>query len=1009
MQENSEDLMEVTNKILDKYELIQHQYLKDTGCDSLLLRHRKTGARVALLPSEDDNKVFYIGFRTPPEDSTGVAHILEHSVLCGSRDFPVKDPFIELAKGSLNTFLNAMTYPDKTVYPVASCNDTDFKNLMHVYLDAVFHPNIYSEQNIFRQEGWHYEAENEDSPITVNGVVYNEMKGALSSPDDVLARSIYEALYPHTPYAVESGGDPVNIPDLTYEAFLNFHSRYYHPSNSYIFLYGNMDMEERLAYLDEAYLSTFDKLAIDSEIPAEPAFDKPVEAEQHYSVLTEEEVPGRSFLSWNVSLAPDGQDTTICLAFRILDYMLCDAEGAPVKKALRDKGIGEDVFSMLELGVRQPTYSVVSKYTDPEKKEEFISTIEDTLREIAEKGLDQRALLAGINRFEFKYREANYGFYPKGLVYGINALDTWLYNEDAPFINLELGEAFAFLRKQMDQGYFEALLRKHFLENPHKAVVVMTPEPGLTEKMAEELRQKLGKFEQGLTAEERQKIFDDLAALRKWQETPSAKEDVEKIPMLRREDLSRETKPFVNRFMKAGSRVVSAQAPAAGSGNAVPETLIVAHPLNTSGIDYLTCMFDISRIPQRFFPYLGIFKTLLGVLDTERYGYAELDQEINIHTGGMGSAVSVYTQYNDTDKYRMMMEVNCKVLHENFAEAMRLVTEILTSTKWDSKDRILEVLEEERAAMRADLPASGHATAAVRATACFSETSLIMDCINGVNAYHKLDEVCGLLEKGEAGDILTTLAEMAAYIFRADHLMIDCTADEECLPVIAEKSAELAGSLPAACSPESDLEAYGPAFSLTPVKVKEAFTTAGQVQFVCRAGSFGKRGLPYTGALLVLRVILAYDYLWNRVRVTGGAYGCMSSFTKDGNAYFVSYRDPHLARTIKTFEEAPDYVRGFDADERTMTKYIIGAVSALDHPMTPPTYGKYSLTAYMTGLTEEYVQKERFEALDCGPEQIRALAAHIEAFLAEDCLCVVGNDEKLRSEADRFDRFENLK
>ena len=991
--------MEVSNSILEKYDLIQHQYLKDTGCDSLLLRHKKTGARVALMPSEDDNKVFYIGFRTPPEDSTGVAHILEHSVLCGSRDFPVKDPFIELAKGSLNTFLNAMTYPDKTVYPVASCNDTDFKNLMHVYLDAVFHPNIYKVQDIFRQEGWHYEAEDAESPITVNGVVYNEMKGALSSPDDVLARSIYEALYPHTPYAVESGGDPVNIPDLTYEAFLNFHTRYYHPSNSYIFLYGDMDMEERLAYLDEAYLSTFERLVIDSEIPAEPAFDKPVEAEQHYSVLSEDEVPGRSFLSWNVSLAPDGQDTTICLAFKILDYMLCDAEGAPVKKALRDKGIGEDVFSMLELGVRQPTYSVVSKYTDPDKKEEFVKTIEDTLREIVEKGLDQRALLAGINRFEFKYREANYGFYPKGLIYGLNALDTWLYNEDAPFINLELGEAFAFLRAKMDQGYFEELLRKHFLENPHKAVVVMTPEPGLTEKMAEELRQKLDSFAKNLSKEERQQIVDDLAELRKWQETPSAKEDVEKIPMLRREDLSREVKPFVNRFMKAEVRGAAA----------VPETLVVAHPLNTSGIDYLTYMFDISQIPQKFFPYLGVFKTLLGVLDTEHYSYAELDREINILTGGMGSAVSVYTQYDDTDKYRMMMEVNCKVLHENLAEAVRLVTEILTTTKWDSKDRILEVLEEERAAMRADLPASGHATAAVRATACFSETSLIMDSINGVNAYHKLDEVCGLLEKDEAGGILTTLAEMAAYIFRVDHMMTDCTADEECLPLIAEKAAELAGNLPAACPPESDLEAYGPAFSITTVKVKEAFTTAGQVQFVCRAGSFGKRGLPYTGALRVLRVILGYDYLWNRVRVTGGAYGCMSSFTKDGNAYFVSYRDPHLARTIKAFEEAPDYVRGFEADERAMTKYIIGAVSAMDHPMTPPTYGKYSLTAYMTGLTEESVRKERMEVLDCGPDEIRGLAGHIEAFLAEDCLCVVGNDEKIKSEAERFDRIENLK
>ena len=991
--------MDINNKILEKYEVLQHQYLKDTGCDSLLLRHKKTGARVALLPCEDDNKVFYIGFRTPPEDSTGVAHIIEHSVLCGSRDFPVKDPFIELVKGSLNTFLNAMTYPDKTVYPVASCNDTDFKNLMHVYLDAVFYPNIYKEQNIFRQEGWHYEAEDAQSPITVNGVVYNEMKGALSSPDDVLARSIYGALYPHTPYAVESGGDPVYIPDLTYEAFLDFHSRYYHPSNSYIFLYGNMDMEERLTYLDEAYLSAFDRIEIDSEIPAEPVFEAPVEATEHYSVQSEEELEGRSYLTWNVSLAQDGQDTELGLAFKIIDYMLCDAEGAPVKKALRDKGIGEDVYSLLELGIRQPSYTVTSKYTDPDKKEEFVKTIEDTLREIADKGLDQRALLASINRFEFKYREANAGYYPKGLIYGLGALDTWLYNEETPFINLELGEAFASLREKMDKGYFEELIRKHFLENPHKAVVVMTPEVGLTEKMAEELRQKMEVYAESLTTDERQQIVDDLAALREWQETPNSAEDLAKIPMLTRGDLTREIKPFVNRLTTADT---------IRDGAKVLETKVIAHPLGTSGIDYLTFMFDISKLPQKFFPYLGVFKTLVGVLDTEHFSYAELDQEINIYTGGIGTTVSVYTQNGDPSKYRMMTEVNCKVLHGNLEHAMRLVGEILTTTKWNSKDRILEVLEEERAAMRADLPASGHATAAVRASAGFSETALIMDCVNGVNAYHTLDEVCGLLEKGEADEFLAMMEDMARYIFRADRLMLDCTADESSLEEICGGTGALAGTFPQGKTPEEDLKEYGEAFRVKPVKVKEGFTTAGQVQYVCRAGNYGSKGCEYTGALRVLRVILGYDYLWQNVRVKGGAYGCMSSFSRDGSAYFVSYRDPHLAQTIRTFEEAPDYIRGFDADERTMTKYIIGAVSALDHPMSPAVYGKYSLAGYMTGFDEEKMKKERDQVLDCRPEDIRALAAHIEAFLKEDALCVVGNAEKLKAESDRFERMEKL-
>ena len=833
----------------------------------------------------------------------------------------------------------------------------------------------------------------------MNGVVYNEMKGALSSPDDVLSRSIYAALYPHTPYAVESGGDPEFIPDLTYEAYLDFHRRYYHPSNSYIYMYGNMDMEERLTYLDEAYLSAFDRLEIDSEIPEEPAFTEPAEVCEHYSILAEEDEAGKSYLSWNVSLAKDGQDTELGLAFKILDYMLCDAEGAPVKKALRDKGIGEDVYSLLELGIRQPTYSVTAKYTDPERKEEFIETIENTLKEIADKGLDQRALLAGINHFEFKYREANYGYYPKGLVYGLNALDTWLYNDQAPFINMELGEAFAALKKKMGEGYFEQLIKDYLLNNPHKAIVVMTPEKGLTEKKAEALRQKMELFAQGLTREERQQIVDELAALRTWQETPNSKEDLEKIPMLGREDLSREVRPFVNRLEEAAFT---------GSNGKEMKATLVTHPLHTSGIDYLTFMFDISDLPQKFFPYLGVFKTLLGVLDTEHYSYAELDREINIYTGGVGPTVSVYTRNANPSDYRMTAEVNCKTLHENLQEAIGLVKEILTSTKWNSRERILEVLEEERAAMRAELPSSGHATAAVRAMSCISETSLIMDCVNGVNAYRTLDEVCGLLEKNEADDLIAMLSEMAQFIFRQNRMMVDCTADESSMAEITEQAAQLGRSLFPAAAPEEDLAGYGPKFAVSPVKVKEGFTTAGQVQFVCRAGSFGNKGLAYTGAMRVLRVILGYDYLWNNVRVTGGAYGCMSSFSRDGFAYFVSYRDPHLKRTIGVFEDAPAYIRSFDADERAMTKYIIGAVGALDHPMTPSTYGKYSLTAYMTGLTEEKARRERAQVLDCQPADIRALAAQIEAFLSDDCLCVVGSDEKVRAEKERFDTLVKL-
>ena len=396
------------------------------------------------------------------------------------------------------------------------------------------------------------------------------------------------------------------------------------------------------------------------------------------------------------------------------------------------------------------------------------------------------------------------------------------------------------------------------------------------------------------------------------------------------------------------------------------------------------------------------------MLDTENFSYAQLDQEINIYTGGIGTTISAYTQYGDPSRYKLTVEVTSKVLHMSLDHAFRLVKEILTATKWDSRERILEVLEEERAAMRADLPSSGHVTALIRASAGFSETSLIMDYVNGLTAYRKLDEVCGLLEKGEADGLIAILEEMTQYIFRADHLITDCTADEESTEQIIAETAALAGQLPQGRSEEEDLAQYGPAYSLSPVKVREGFTTAGQVQYVCRAGSFGNRGFAYTGALRVLRVILGYDYLWTNVRVKGGAYGCMSGFSRDGSAYFVSYRDPHLAQTIATFEGAPDFVRSFDADERTMTKYIIGAVSALDRPMTPSVYGKYSLSAYMTGLTEETALLERKQLLDCTPEDIRALAGIIEAFLSEEALCVVGNAEKLQNEAARFDKLEKL-
>ena len=444
---------------LNQYEIIKDEDLQDVKCHGYLLKHKKSGAKLVLMEADDDNKVFSVGFRTPPEDSTGLPHILEHSVLCGSDHFPVKDPFVELVKGSLNTFLNAMTYPDKTMYPVASCNDKDFQNLMHVYMDAVFYPNIYKHEEIFRQEGWSYKLDSEDADLEYNGVVYNEMKGAFSSPEGVLDRVVLNELFPDTAYANESGGDPDVIPNLSYEQFLAFHKKYYHPSNSYIYLYGDMDMEEKLIWLDQEYLSKFDVAEIDSRIAYQEPFTKMKEVEMPYSVASEEPLEDNTFLSYNKVIGTS-LDKELYVAFEILDYALLSAPGAPLKKALLEAGIGKDILGSYDNGIYQPIFSVVAKNANPEQKEEFVTLIEKLLTDMAEHGIDRKALEAGINYHEFQYREADYGRYPKGLMYGLQIMDSWLYDENEPFMHIQALDTFAFLKKQMNTGYFENLIRE---------------------------------------------------------------------------------------------------------------------------------------------------------------------------------------------------------------------------------------------------------------------------------------------------------------------------------------------------------------------------------------------------------------------------------------------------------------------------------------------------------------------------------------------------------------------
>ena len=969
---------------LTAYEVIQKEDLSDIKSQGFLLKHKKSGARILLMENDDENKVFYIGFRTPPSDSTGVPHIMEHSVLCGSRDFPVKDPFVELVKGSLNTFLNAMTYPDKTVYPVASCNDKDFQNLMHVYMDAVFYPNIYQHDEIFRQEGWSYKLDQPDGELTVSGVVYNEMKGAFSSPEGVLDRVILNTLFPDTSYANESGGDPDVIPELTYEQFLDFHRKYYHPSNSYIYLYGDMNMEEKLRWLDEKYLSDFDTAEVDSEIQYQEPFSEMREVVKEYSITSGESVEDKTYLSWNKAIGTS-LDEKLYLAFQILDYALLSAPGAPLKKALVDAGIGKDIMGSYDNGVYQPLFSVIAKNANVEQKEEFIRVIEDTLRGIAENGMDKKALRAGINYYEFRFREADFGNYPRGLMYGLQLYDSWLYDETKPFIHMQAIPTFEFLKSQVDTGYFEGLIRNYLLENTHGAVVIIRPEQGRTARMDRELAEKLQAYKESLSPEEVQKLVDDTHELEQYQEEESSPEDLAKIPVLKREDISREIAPIYNDEMEIGG------------------VKLVHHNVETNGIGYVTMMFDLSGIREELLPYVGILQSVLGIIDTTNYEYGELFNEINIHTGGIGTSIELYTDVTKVKEkeFRATFEMRGKALYPKMDVLFSMMREILMESRLDDEKRLKEILAMLKSRLLASFLSSGHTTAALRALSYTSPMSKFKDDTDGIGFYEAVKVIEEDFE-GQKETLIRNLKEIARRIFRADNLMLSYTSSEEGLEPMTKAFAAVKDSL------YTGGEMTDEACVLHCRKRNEGFKTSSKVQYVARVGNFIDGGQKYSGTLQILKVILGYDYLWQNIRVKGGAYGCMSNFNRIGDAYLISYRDPNLERTMEVYEGVVDYLKNFNVSDRDMNKFIIGTMSSLDRPMNPAAKGARSMNLYMNRVSEEMIRSERGQILDAQQDDIRALADVVKAMLDQNLLCVIGSEEKIEEQKDMFLEVKTL-
>lgn len=967
-----------TGMMVRGFQVDRAVYVKELDSQAYEMRHVQSGARLLYIQNEDDNKVFSISFRTTPTDSTGVPHICEHSTLCGSRKFPLKEPFVELVKGSLNTFLNAMTFPDKTMYPVASRNAIDFKNLMDVYLDAVFFPNMLKDKEVLMQEGWHYEMASADSPLTYSGVVYNEMKGVFSSPDAQLERHVMDNLFPDTTYGVESGGDPDCIPQLTQEAFAAFHAKYYHPANSYIFLYGDMDIDSTLAFINDEYLSHFHVEPIDSAIARQIPTGSVIKS-YPYGIANDEKTAHKTLHSLTY-VVDDAIDTTLGLAFKVLTYVLLQSPAAPLKKALVDAGVGKDISGDFQDGLLQPLWSIAVNGSDPEEQEKILPVVRQVLEDMVAHGIDKTMLEGALNRVEFTLREADFAGRPKGLIYGIRCMDTWLYDKD-PLEPLRYEDALKTLRAGMKNGYYEHILQKYILDNPYFALVSLVPQPGLTEEHDKAMAEKLAAYKATLSAADIEQIMAATQALKKRQAAPDSPEALLTIPTLSRSDLEQ----------KAES-IVMHEEDAAG--------IHICHvPDFTNGITYLNAYFDLHGMTAEDIPYVYLLSDLLGDLDTKEHSYMEIASLIDLHTGGIDSTVSAFSDRTDNKKYMPVFKLKTKVLSQNLDKAISLLKEISLDTVFTNTDRLVELIEETKAGWDMDAFRRGHTIVMHRVLSYVSPVEAFCDA-GELSYYEFISRIASQIRENSAA-VAARLEQTMKKIFTRAAMTLEITSDEDDKNNAVSLLPAWTQALPAGEKQTSLCQ-----FALT--QKNEGIMTSGKVQYVAKGGNFRDHGYAYTGSLMVLDTILQYGYLWTKIRVQGGAYGAFTRFYDNGDMVLCSYRDPNLGHSIDAYNALADYLDDFNVSDREMTKYVIGTLSRIDIPLTPSLRGDKAMNRYFTGTTQEAAQARRDQLLQTTAADIRALAPLIRAVMKDNNVCVMGNEAKIRQEANWFGQLISL-
>ncbi len=964
---------------LHGFTLTDRRPLPETGGDGLYFIHEKSGARLLYLANDDDNKTFGIGFRTPSANSTGVAHILEHSVLNGSKKYRTKEPFMDLAKSSLATFLNAMTFSDKTIYPVASRNDKDFAHLMDVYLDAVFNPSIYVTKEIFLQEGWHYHLERPEDPITYRGVVYNEMRGALSGADEQVVDAVLAALYPDTIYGFESGGDPYEIPTLTYEAFLNFHRALYHPSNSYLFLYGKMDLAAVLARINNGYLSRYSKADVKSTLALQAPFAAPKEVETTFAVASGDETEGKDQLVYSVIFGTRTKPRDLFLADLFADALI-DSQAGPLRKALLAAGLGADVVSMSSDGIQIP-FGIILKDTDAVQKDAFVQVIEDTVRELIAEGIPQELLLSSLNKIEFGYREAS-GYATRGIIYYINAFESWLYDE-SPFDALAYDAPLAELRQDILDGKLEAELQTRFLDNPHKVIVTARPDPGKNERRDAEVEAQLAAYKDSLSEEDIQNLINATERLLARQNRQDSAEERATLPVLKLSDIDTAVTPVPREERNLGG------------------ARVLLHDLFTSGIVYLDVLFDASHIAADELRDYSLLTALIGALDTSTRNYSELVTDEYLYTGGISLNPTIYSDYNKRGVFYPRLALSTRLLATSDPDKVfALMRDTLCNTIFDDTDRIHEVIQMLRLRMEMGIFQKGHSVVSARAKSYLSQQAKYGEALSGLDFLFYLQELDKNFDATKDA-FIARLKSLYARLLTSDGLLVSITGAKADCETFFPALESFIAMLPKESYPSAD---FLPAVAIA----NEGIQSAAGVQYVAQAADLTDYGVSYSGKLEVLSNLLSYEYLYNEVRAKGGAYGQGIRFSRNGFMSVYSYRDPNLSQTFDVYAGLADWLRDLDFDDERLRPFIIGTMNRFNPALTARAKGVLDLTFVVTGQTFADVERVQSEALDTDIDDLRGYADALGQAIAANIRCVLGSAARIQAEADLFDRVLRL-